>query len=330
MHVYEDKTTKKLMRKGVFSVSRRHHDKEAHTFKEHTPFSIPQAIGLAFVLSILLYWLPIFGTMIAGYVCGRRAGTALKGGACGLIAGLILFIIGYILILDIFGVGTGLRTCQDTVWNWIQSASPVFASYCLLIGQWAEIISAIFRSFLITEPGNLVILVVFGYVGGAIAAQRYREVSQKERHFVEKHENKPKHNWRIFNSKARYEPERYYYIKAKEPERRTYYASKPAEPLEGLEEPVVIRAKSEKKNLPQKKKNVQEKPVEKEEFKTFSDEEYYILGKAKPVAEVETEEEESAPKRRKRGINSIVERALKAREEETQRENQRIEELGVL
>ncbi|MCX8174051.1 MAG: TIGR04086 family membrane protein [Thermoplasmata archaeon] len=330
MHVYEDKTTKKLMRRGVFSVSRRHHDREAKTFKDHAPFSVPQAIGLAFVLSILLYWLPIFGTMIAGYVCGRRAGTALKGAACGLIAGLVLFIVGYILVLDIFGAGTVLHTCQNAVWSWIQGANPVFASYCVLVSQWAEIISAIFRSFLITEPGNLVILVVFGYVGGAIAAQRYREAGAREQHF-HSHESKPGHAWRFFNSRARYEPEKYYYVKAKKPERETYYVSRPVKTLEIEDEPVVVRKSPEKKE-----KRIQKKDVElqrQEEPGTFSDDEYYILGKAKPVEEVERGgEEDRRPVRgkRNRGTNSIVERAMKAREEEMERGNTRAEELGVL
>lgn len=332
MHVYEDRTTKKLMRKGVFSLSSKHHDREAHTFKEHAPFSIPQAIGLCFVLSVLLYWLPIFGPMIAGYVCGRRAGTALKGAACGLVAGLILFIIGYILILDIFSAGTILRTCQDTLWNWIQGANPVIASYCLFISQWAAFIAAVFRSFLLTEPGNLVLLVVFGYIGGAIAAQRYREISAKGNHFAGSHDSKPKHTWTFFNSRARYEPERYYYVKAKEPERKTYYVSRPVEPVEIEEEPVVIKAKPERKRGEQRKKGGRrEDAVKREEVNTFSDDEYYILGKAKPVKDVEPEEnEEQAITRKNRGINSIVERAMRAREEEMERGSQRAEELGVL
>lgn len=329
MHVYEDKTTKKLIRKGVFSISSKHHDHEVHTFRDHAPFSIPQAIGLAFVLSILLYWLPIFGPMIAGYVCGRRAGTALKGAACGLVSGLILFIIGYILILDLFTAGTTLRTCQDSIWTWIQNANPVFASYCLFISQWAEIISRIFKSFLLTEPGNLVLLVVFGYIGGAIAAQRYREVSAKGNHFASNHENKTKPAWKFFNSKARYEPERYYYVKSKEPERKIYYASKQVEPVEIEKEHTVVRAKPER-NM-ERKKNVSVRPAKNEEFQAFSDEEYYILGKAKPVAEVEPEDaEENRRGKKNRRINSIVERAMRAREEELKRGNQRAEELGVL
>lgn len=322
MHVYEDKITKRLIRKGVFSISRKHRDPEACTFKDHAPFSIPQAIGLAFVLSVFLYWLPIFGPMIAGYVCGRRAGTALKGAACGLVAGLILFVIGYILILNIFSAGTALRSCQDALWNWIQNASPLIASYCIFISHWAEFIAAVFRSFLITEPGNLVILVVFGYIGGAIAAQRYRELCAERTHFTRKHGRKPWHTWKLFNSKARYEPDRYYYVKAKEPEQKN--PKQVAEAVE-IEEPTIAMPKKEKKKSFESKENVNAKPVEREEYTAFSDDEYYILGKAKPVKKVE---EEPARERKGRGTNSLVERAMKAREQD--RVDQRIEELGVL
>lgn len=326
MHVYADRTTKKLLRKGVFSLSSKHHDHEARTFKEHAPFSIPQAIGLCFVLSIFLYWLPIFGPMIAGYVCGRRAGTALRGAASGLVAGLILFLIGYILIADIFSAGTALRTCQDTLWAWIQNASPVFASYSVLISQWAEFIAAVFRSFLITEPGNLVILVVFGYIGGAIAAQRYREVCARGTHFTPTQSSRPKPTWKLFNSRARYEPERYYYVKAKEPERKPYTAKPSSETVEIQEE--VVRARPEKKDAGERKRNLRAKPVEDEEFHAFSEDEYYILGKAKPVRDEEPGEEAQGG-RRNRSINSLVERAMKAREEEISK-SQRVEELGVL
>ncbi len=309
MQVYADKTTKKLLRNGVFSLSTGHHDREARTFKEYYPFSVAQAIGLAFLLSILLYWLPIFGTMIAGYVCGRRAGTALRGAFCGLVAGIILFLIGYILIKDIFSAGTALRTIQDAVWTWILNANPVFASYCLFIAAWAEFIGRIFSSFLLAEPGNLVILVVFGYVGGAIAAQRYREIHRVSAE--PEHKNHHKKRWQFFNARKRYEPEKYYYIK---PDTSAEYHTHSQKWGEVENEKHVRNTESPVTNLNKiSRQDSQKEKTQDVEYTPFSEDEYYILGKRRGAEENEQRTQRFPQKQQASRSNSIVERALKAR-----------------
>jgi hypothetical protein len=39
------------------------------------PGSVGSAMGWMFVLSILLFWLPVIGPLIAGFVGGRKAGS---------------------------------------------------------------------------------------------------------------------------------------------------------------------------------------------------------------------------------------------------------------
>jgi len=56
-----------------------------------------------FVLSILLFWLPIIGPFIAGFVGGRKAGTV--GNAI-----LAAFIPGIIFAVVLFFLGTFLTT----------------------------------------------------------------------------------------------------------------------------------------------------------------------------------------------------------------------------
>jgi|GEM_PF-2999015 len=322
MHVYADKTTKRLMRRGVLSISTRHKDTEEKKFEKHVPFSVPQAIGLALVISILLYWLPIFGPIIAGYVCGRRAGTSIKGAACGLVAGIILAIIGYILVFNVFSIGSALYACQNTLWTWISNANPLFASYCVLVSDWANIIGQIFRSFLITEPGNLVLLVVFGYVGGAIAAQRFRESNAD----VEK---PVKHNWSLFNRKEKYEPNRYYYIKPDasyaheytSESSRAYHgdAAFRAEPdvNHRIRKPVARKAQTHE-NASIEEKNAATSSA----YHAFSDDELYILGKAgahtnnNRSSEADADNSDEAVRarlNRQRAAKNLVERALKTR-----------------
>ncbi len=63
--------------------------------------SIGSAILWMFVLSILLFWLPIIGPLIAGFVGGRKAGTV--GDAIlavilpGIVFGVLLFFLGTLM-----------------------------------------------------------------------------------------------------------------------------------------------------------------------------------------------------------------------------------------
>ena len=65
------------------------------------PGSVRSAMFWMFALSILLFWLPIFGPMIAGFVGGRKAGTL--GDAIlavilpGIVFGVVLFLLASFL-----------------------------------------------------------------------------------------------------------------------------------------------------------------------------------------------------------------------------------------
>ena len=77
------------------------------------PGSIPAAILWMFVLSILLFWLPFIGPLIAGFVGGRKAGSLgnaiLAALLPGFIVGAIFFFFASLLTgLPLFGVLAGL------------------------------------------------------------------------------------------------------------------------------------------------------------------------------------------------------------------------------
>lgn len=67
------------------------------------------------VLSLLLFWLPLFGPLLAGFVGGRTAGSASRGLQAALIPVLVLCLILFVfgtaltglpIIGAIFGLGT--------------------------------------------------------------------------------------------------------------------------------------------------------------------------------------------------------------------------------
>ena len=54
------------------------------------PGSVGSAIFWMFVLSVLLFWLPFIGPLIAGFIGGRRAGTVNNAVLAALVPGLII------------------------------------------------------------------------------------------------------------------------------------------------------------------------------------------------------------------------------------------------
>ncbi len=79
---------------------------------QNRPGSVGSAILWMFVLSILLFWLPILGPLIAGFVGGRKAGSL--GNAIlavllpGIVFGVLLFFLSTMLTgIPLFGFVAG-------------------------------------------------------------------------------------------------------------------------------------------------------------------------------------------------------------------------------
>ena len=75
--------------------------------------SIGSAIVWMFVISVLLFWLPVLGPLLAGFVGGKKAGGI--GGAIiavflpGIVAGIILFVLASAMTgLPIIGAVAGM------------------------------------------------------------------------------------------------------------------------------------------------------------------------------------------------------------------------------
>ena len=70
-------------------------------YKEKGKYSWKSSLVIAFVATMLLWWLPIFGPMLSGYVSGRTSGSKYKGiiitAMVAAIIGLVSFVLTYIL-----------------------------------------------------------------------------------------------------------------------------------------------------------------------------------------------------------------------------------------
>jgi len=84
--------------------------------------SILGAMGWMFLVSLLLFWLPIAGPLIAGYVGGRKAGgigpAIVAAVLPALVSGLALFAIGSTLTgLPVIGAIIGLGATVFLVYH---------------------------------------------------------------------------------------------------------------------------------------------------------------------------------------------------------------------
>jgi hypothetical protein len=66
--------------------------------------SIGSAMVWMFVISILLFWIPILGSLIAGFVGGRKAGGVGSAIVAVFLPGIIFFLVLFFLAASLVGI----------------------------------------------------------------------------------------------------------------------------------------------------------------------------------------------------------------------------------
>ena len=66
--------------------------------------SIGSAMLWMFVISILLFWIPILGSLIAGFVGGRKAGSLGSAIVAVFLPGIIFFVVLFLLAASLVGL----------------------------------------------------------------------------------------------------------------------------------------------------------------------------------------------------------------------------------
>lgn len=139
-------------------------------------YSLWSAMKYTMILSILLWWLPLFGQMIAGYVGGRKAGSPWRG----LIAAILP-------VAALFAVMTTLDYALSHSFsgNGPASASLLagFAAGLPIVGPYFDFARDYAMNFISSLTGSspygmnsYVITLAFAYIGGILADQTRREI----------------------------------------------------------------------------------------------------------------------------------------------------------
>jgi len=121
-------------------------------------YDLKLATVFCLVLSAMLWWIPIFGPAVAGYVCGRKSGSMIKSMICAAVAGLSLLAIVWLLSCVLLTSGTSASECAAGM-------SGIYG----MIGSYLQTfyIEGTYR----LNFSSLGMVVVFAGVGGILARQ---------------------------------------------------------------------------------------------------------------------------------------------------------------
>jgi len=184
----QDRATRQLQDSGVYTMGHGPHpyvvgNETVEAVKAKNIYSFWSGVWYTTVLSVLLFWFPPFGQMIAGYVGGRKAGTPRRGALAALAPMSLIFLLfimrqmnGFVTEIDWFlgmpSMGAALVTDKVPV------LGPVFG---FMFNYIDTFISAMWSHEFFIYP--YVLTVIFGYVGGILSLQHRREMdAQGEGH----------------------------------------------------------------------------------------------------------------------------------------------------
>ena len=186
----QDKATRKLQASGVYSLGHGPHPyilepETTEAIKKKKIYSFWSGVWYVAILSIMLFWLPPFGQMIAGYVGGRKAGSPKKGLVAAFVPMSILFLLFVLVNLGYMVEEVGW------VFGLPLAGAAYLATNMPVVGPVAEFMIQYLQTFVDALWGELpfispyVLTVIFGYVGGILSLQHQREVDAGEHsHFV--------------------------------------------------------------------------------------------------------------------------------------------------
>ncbi len=158
-----------------------HIDGESKSMRgEGPPFSFWSSARIILILSFLLWWIQPAGPMIAGYVGGRRSGSAIKGVLAALLPVAVVLIANTAYTR---GVGSNqidlVASLPQAFAGGVASVLPFLMPYKdFLVGYMTGFVKALQSTFGMGTNGYLMVL-IFAYIGGLIADQTRRELYYK-------------------------------------------------------------------------------------------------------------------------------------------------------
>ncbi len=174
----EDETTTSLVKKGVYHLAETYDDEEAKKFQDtQVVYKFWSAVKYTFILSLALWWLPVFGQMIAGYVGGRRAGAPWKGVLAALIPVIVIFVISGLVKAGWVPITYfGITLTPNAILGAITDQVPVIAPYLEFASMYLHSFFASLETTASLGLDSYIITVAFAYLGGVLSEQNRKEI----------------------------------------------------------------------------------------------------------------------------------------------------------
>ncbi|UCD92589.1 MAG: hypothetical protein JSV43_01280 [Methanobacteriota archaeon] len=175
--VRADPATKKLVEKGVMSLPHDEGIYRAHKKHRKPLFSFWGGVRYVTFLSVLLWWLPTLGQMIAGYIGGRKTASPWKGILAACIPVTIIFTFSFLAANGILTQEIHFMASLPAMGaNGLAEAVPVLEPYIHFAMEYlAAFVAALGATFSVGLNGYLV-TIIFAYIGGIVGQQVKREL----------------------------------------------------------------------------------------------------------------------------------------------------------
>ncbi len=130
------------------------------------PYSMGEAVGYSIVLLVSLWWLPVLGPMIIGYITGRKAGGPIKG-----LLAMMVPIALYFLIVQAIAIGWIHVPHIVNTYFTNTLASEVMVPYLRETISTGIAVGTDIMSYLYYAPSAFFIMLAFAFIGGAMSRQ---------------------------------------------------------------------------------------------------------------------------------------------------------------
>ena len=173
-----------MLRGGVYRLSDLGDDQELKRFRgAEAAYSFWGAVKYTLVLTLLLWWLPIFGQIIAGYVGGRRAGSPKRAILAALVPVMFIFV-----IMLCFDVGllpstiNGVNLDPRNIFNGSSTGIPIADPYFSFALLYIQSFMGAVHSVILLRLDSYILTLAFAYIGGIMAMQTRRELEYVSEH----------------------------------------------------------------------------------------------------------------------------------------------------
>ncbi len=135
-------------------------------------YSQGKGIGVMLIFSVLLWWFPIFGASIAGYLGGRKSGNVKRSIISSLVISSIFILLGYSMMP--FRSGIIKSVGNYLLYGLVPVSSSSLVSASNLMTYFYSSYGVIY-TFTILVPSSVIILIIFSIIGGYVTDMRESE-----------------------------------------------------------------------------------------------------------------------------------------------------------